>query len=180
MSVINLLNLYEQMQEEMLQQLRSGVAAFVHPGTKGDNTEMNWINWFRTYLPKRYNVDKGIVIDSRGKQSDQIDLIIYDAQYSYLVFRQGDSILIPAESVYAVFEVKQDLNKERIEYAGKKAKSVRDLIRTSAPIRHAGGSYPPKELHEIVAGLLTTSSSWVNPIISQVVKYIITEKEMSA
>lgn len=172
MSVINLLNLYEQMQEEMLQQLRSGVAAFVHPGTKGDNTEMNWINWFRTYLPKRYNVDKGIVIDSRGKQSDQIDLIIYDAQYSYLVFRQGDSILIPAESVYAVFEVKQDLNKERIEYAGKKAKSVRDLIRTSAPIRHAGGSYPPKELHEIVAGLLTTSSSWVNPIISQVVKYI--------
>lgn len=172
MSTINLPNLYEQMQQEMLQQLKSGAAAFIQSGTKGDNTEVNWIDWFRAYLPKRYNVDKGIVIDSTGKQSDQIDLIIYDVQYSYLVFHQGDSILIPAESVYAVFEVKQDLNKERIEYAGKKAKSVRDLVRTSAPIRHAGGSYPPKELHEIVAGILTTRSLWKDPIVSNVVKYI--------
>lgn len=90
---------------------------------------------------KRYKVDKGIVIDSTGKQSEQIDLIIYDAQYSYLVFRQNDTLLIPAESVYAVFEVKQNLNKERIEYAGAKAKSVRELLRTSAPIKHAGGEY---------------------------------------
>lgn len=172
MSAIDLSELYEKMQEEMRQKLTSGGSAFNHSGTKGDNTEVNWIDWFRAYLPKRYNVDKGIVIDSTGKQSDQIDLIIYDVQYSYLVFHQGNSILIPAESVYAVFEIKQVLNKAHIEYAGKKAKSVRDLVRTSAPIRHAGGSYPPKALHEIVAGILTTKSSWVDPIISKVVLYI--------
>lgn len=63
-------------------------------------------------------VDKATIIDSAGNQSEQIDLVIYDAQYSYLVFTQGNRKLIPAESVYAVFEVKQELNKAYIEYAG--------------------------------------------------------------
>lgn len=170
--IINLSELYTEMQKEMLQKLNTGISATNHSGTKGDNTESNWINWFREYLPKRYMVDNGIVIDSTGKQSDQIDLIIYDAQYSYLVFHQEDTILIPAESVYAVFEVKQNLNKSRIEYAGDKAKSVRTLLRTSAPIKHAGGQYDPKELHEILSGILTTRCDWKEPIVKKVVKYI--------
>ena len=172
MPEIDLTELYVGMQKEMLQKLSTGAKAVVHSGTKGDNTESNWINWFQEYLPNRYKVDKGIVIDSTGKQSEQIDLIIYDAQYSYLVFRQNDTILIPAESVYAVFEVKQNLNKTWIDYAGSKAKSVRELLRTSAPIKHAGGEYPPKELHEILAGVLTTKCDWKMPIVEMVVKHV--------
>lgn len=172
MPEIDLKKLYVGMQKEMLQKLSTGAEAVVHPGTKGDNTESNWINWFNEYLPNRYKVDKGIVIDSTGKQSEQIDLIIYDAQYSYLVFRQNETILIPAESVYAVFEVKQNLDKSKIEYAGAKAKSVRELLRTSAPIKHAGGEYPPKELHEILAGVLTTKCKWKKPIAEMVVKHV--------
>lgn len=172
MPEINLSELYVGMQNEMLQKLNTGASAIIHSGTKGDNTESNWIGWFQEYLPNRYKVDKGIVIDSTGKQSEQIDLIIYDAQYSYLVFRQNNTLLIPAESVYAVFEVKQNLNKEIIEYAAAKAKSVRSLLRTSAPIKHAGGKYSPKELHEILAGVLTTRCDWKPPIANMVVKHI--------
>ena len=156
MNQIELSKLYADMQKEMLYTLEVGATALLHPGGKGDNTEANWINWFQTYLPKRYQVAKGFVIDSTGRVSDQIDLIIYDAQYSYMVFRQGGSLLIPAESVYAVFEVKPNISKGHIEYAGEKARSVRELKRTSAPIPHAGGEYDPKELHEILGGLLAT------------------------
>ena len=172
MSEVNLKEIYAGMQQEMLGKLQVGAISFVHPGTMGDNSEANWIDWFKNYLPKRYKVAKGIIIDSAGNQSHQIDLVIYDAQYSYLVFNQGDSKLIPAESVYAIFEVKQDLNKTNIEYAGEKAKSVRSLYRTSAPIKYAKGEYPPKPLHEILAGVLTTRSAWVDPIVSNTVKYI--------
>lgn len=172
MSEVNLKEIYAGMQQEMLGKLQVGAMSFVHPGTMGDNSEANWIDWFKNYLPKRYKVAKGIIIDSAGNQSHQIDLVIYDAQYSYLVFNQGDSKLIPAESVYAIFEVKQDLNKTHIEYAGEKAKSVRSLYRTSAPIKYAKGEYPPKPLHEILAGVLTTRSAWVDPIVSNTVKYI--------
>lgn len=172
MPEIDLSGLYAEMQKEMLQKLQTGAFSVIHPGTKGDNTEANWIKWFQEYLPERYKVDKAIIIDSSGKQSQQIDLVIYDAQYSYLVFHQGDTKLIPAESVYAVFEVKQELNKEYIEAAGEKAKSVRTLCRTSAPIKHAGGQYDPKPLHEILAGILTTRSGWVSPIVTNATKYI--------
>lgn len=109
MPEIDLSNLYENMQKEMIQKLNTGAEAFVHSGTKGDDSELNWIEWFREYLPQRYKVDKAVVIDSTGKQSDQIDLVIYDAQYSYLVFKHGDGKVILAESVYAVFEVKQNI-----------------------------------------------------------------------
>ncbi len=172
MSEISLSELYSNMQAEMLQTLRTGAAAFTHPGTKGDNTEINWINWFGKYLPSRYAVDKAVIIDATGKCSNQIDLVIYDAQYSYLVFHHQNSKIIPAESVYAVFEVKQNLNKDHMEYAQEKAESVRTLVRSSAPIQHAGGQYDPKPLHEILAGVLTTKSDWTAPIAPNVVKYI--------
>lgn len=169
----NFLNeIYKTMRNDMIAQLNYGIIPLAHPGTKGDDTELNWIQWFKNYLPKRYNVTKGIIVDSNGNQSHQIDVIIYDAQYSYLVLHHNDTKIIPAESVYAVFEVKPNLNKETMEYASKKVKSVRELYRSSARIKHAGGEYDPKPLHEIVGGLLTTGCDWQSPITTNVVKYI--------
>ena len=105
MPEIKLSELYAGMQKEMLQKLQTGAIPLVHPESKGDNTETNWIEWFRSYLPERYKVDKAITIDSTGQESRQMDLVIFDAQYSYLVFHQGDTKLIPAESVYGRFFV---------------------------------------------------------------------------
>jgi hypothetical protein len=112
------------------------------------------------YLPKRYQVDKAFVLDADGRLSEQIDIVIFDRQYSPFLFNQAGAIYIPAESVYGVIEVKQDLNKEEIEYAGSKAASVRRLRRTSAPIPHAGGLYAPKKHFEIIAGLVTLGCTW--------------------
>ena len=131
-----------------------------HPTDKGDNTESNWINWFNEYLPKRYKASTATILDSKGGISEQIDVVIYDEQYSYLAFNHNGILYLPAESVYAVFEVKQNINKEYMEYAGKKAESVRCLFRTSAPINHAGGTYKPKNPFRILAGILTTGSDW--------------------
>jgi len=69
-------------------------------------------------------------------------------------------VYIPAESVYAVFEVKQDVSKEHIEYASKKLQSVRRLKRTSALITDYTGRTIKKALFEIPAGILALSSSW--------------------
>lgn len=159
---IELKNLFAALQAEMIAEANlSGIVN--HSADKGDNSEENWIKWFRAYLPKRYKAAKATVIDSQGNISDQIDLVLYDAQYSYLALNQNGILYIPAESVYAVFEIKQDLTKSHMEYAGKKAESVRRLFRTSASIPYAGGVYPPKPLHRILAGILTTFSGWAEP-----------------
>ena len=156
---VTLKSLYQALQKDMLAKAEFGIS-LNHPVDKGDNAEANWIKWFNDYLPDRYKAAKATVIDCQGNVSDQIDIVLYDRQYSYLAFNQNEILYIPSESVYAVFEVKQELNKENMEYAGEKAESVRKLHRTSAPIPYAAGIYKPKPLHRIIAGVLTTNSDW--------------------
>ena len=125
---------------------------------------MNWQRWLATYLPERYKADRAFVVDCRGKKSEQIDLVIYDQQYSPFVFNQNGTLYVPSESVYAVFEIKPTIDNRVLAYAGNKAKSVRQLHRTSIPIVHAGGSYAAKPLHRILSGILTANSVWKEPI----------------
>jgi len=164
MQNVDLKKLFAGMQKQMVTTLELQSEITEHPVEKGDATELNWHNWLANYLPKRYKVDNAFVVDCHGGKSEQIDLVIYDQQYSLFVFNQSGTLYIPSESVYAVFEVKQALNKSNLDYAGNKAKSVRQLYRTSVPIPHAGGSYAPKPLHRIISGILTTNSDWVDPI----------------
>lgn len=140
--------------------------AIKHPGTKGDASESNWLGFLQTYLPKRYKATKAFVIDSDGNSSDQIDIVIHDRQYSPLVFKHEDAIYVPAESVYAIFEVKQEASKAHIEYAQKKAASVRSLKRTSLPVPHVDGTSPAKPPQHILSGLLSFESGW-NPAMGQ-------------
>lgn len=132
-----------------------------HGPTIGDDSEANWVRVLREFLPARYGITKGQVMDSQGGISDQIDLLIYDAQYTPLLAKTAkEDLFVPAEAVYAVFEVKQEMNRKFLEYAGKKIASVRGLNRTSVSIPHAGGTYEPKPPIPILGGLLTTRSGW--------------------
>ena len=71
--------------------------------------------------------------------------------------------VIPAESVYAIFEAKQTIDAGLVEYAKKKVASVRRLHRTSLPIPTAAGLQKPKELHPILGGIVAIDSNWNPP-----------------
>lgn len=131
-----------------------------HPGTKGDASESVWLQLLGTYLPKRYQAAKAHVVDSKGVFSDQIDVLVFDQQYSPFIFQFEGQTVVPAESVYAVFEARQTINAANVAYAQGKVASVRRLHRTSLPIPHAGGTYPAKPLFPILGGLLTFESDW--------------------
>ena len=134
-----------------------------HPTTKGDHTELNWLHMLDAFLPRRYGVATAFVVDSDGNQSDQIDIVIHDRHFSPLLFDIGHADYIPAESVYAAFEVRPELDKTNLEYAADKIASVRRLHRTSVDVPHAGGIYKPVELKPIVGGILCRRSSWTPP-----------------
>lgn len=133
-----------------------------HPTAKGDATEDHWIEILSEFLPRRYGVGKVFAIDSKGTQSDQIDVAIYDQQYSPLFFEQNGLHFVPVESIYAVFEAKPHLDKSYVEYARNKIASVRALHRTSVEIHHAGGVYKAQdpEAKPILGGILATRSDW--------------------
>jgi len=150
--------------DDIEQRLKTSRQSFGHAGTKGDASEHVWRELLRTYLPRRYQAETAHVVDSKDVFSEQIDVVIFDRQYSPFIFDYEGQKIIPAESVYAVFEAKQTINSDLVDYAQKKVASVRRLHRTSLPIPHAGGTYPPKPLPYILGGLLTFESEWKPPL----------------
>ncbi len=160
----SLTQLLSGLHEDIQSRLEIARKSFAHPGTKGDASEGVWLELLQTYLPKRYQAEKAHVVDSKGDFSDQIDVLIFDRQYSPFIFQFKGQIIVPAESVYAVFEAKQTINAGQVEYAQGKVASVRSLHRTSLPIPHAGGTYPPRLLPHIIGGLLTLESDWSPPL----------------
>jgi hypothetical protein len=160
----------EALHDDIERRLHNARMALAHPGTKGDASERVWLELLQTYLPKRYQVEKGHIVDSRGAFSQQIDVVIFDRQYSPFILHFEGQLVIPAESVYAVFEAKQTLNAGLVLYAQQKAASVRALHRTSLPIPHAGGTYDPKPLAPIMAGILTLDSDWNPPLGEPLIK----------
>ena len=151
------------LQDDLQLALTSGRAILPHTTEVGDNAELRWLEMLGGFLPRRYMLAKAFVVDVNGQVSEQCDVVIYDAQYSPLIFQRDETVYVPAESVYAVFEVKQSFTKENVEYAGHKVASVRGLERTTAPIPHAGGLYEPKEHLPIIGGILTLTSDWADP-----------------
>jgi len=162
MSDWSLQQLLAGLHDDIQQRLATVRKAFAHPGTKGDASEAVWLELLQKYLPKRYRAASAHVVDSIGVFSDQIDVVVFDRQYSPFIFQYHGGTIIPAESVYAAFEAKQSINAGQVLYAQEKVASVRKLHRTSLPIPHAGGVYPPKPLQHIIGGLLTFESDW-NP-----------------
>lgn len=143
-----------------------------HPTSKGDNSEESWINFFRSFLPSKYAINKGFVFDSNGNMSEQIDVIIYDSLYTPLIFEtETGEKFITAESVYAVFEVKQELNKGYLEYAHKKIMSVQNLHRSSRPMIVAGKAVKARSLTKIIGGILSSNSISFDSVKSHLSHY---------
>ncbi len=150
---VDLYQVFLRVQEEMLASLATS-KVFYHSTACGNATERHWIELFNRYLPQRYCASNAFVIDADGRRSGQIDIAIYDRFYSPRLFHDESQPYIPAESVYAVFEVKQAFSALVIRDAAAKAASVRRLRRTSVPIPSAGPPYPAKQPFPILAGIL--------------------------
>jgi hypothetical protein len=134
--------------------------SITHDPTMGDAVEDSWIALLRKYLPNRYCVAKAFAIDCEGKTTDQLDCLIYDAHFTPALFGKDRHLYVPAEAVYATFEIKQTVNADHLKAAALKAGSLRSLRRTSAPIPWANGINPPKEPFAILAGLMAMDSAW--------------------
>ena len=152
---IDLAEIFRRVQQEMLAQLSVG-RLFEHASTAGAATEHHWLQLFDRYLPKRYRAAPAFVIDSAGRRSRQIDIAIFDNLYTPPLFPHPSGLHLPAESVYAVFEVKPTFSRQWLRDAAEKAASVRALHRTSVSVIGRPKVTPPP----ILAGLLATTSVW--------------------
>ena len=150
--------LMRALHEGVEQELKASREAVAHASAKGESTEEVWRTLFTKYLPQRYAAAKATVVDSKGKFSDQIDIVLFDRQYTPLIFEHHGQMVVPAEAVYALFESKQDIRPRFVRYAQKKVASVRRLHRTSAPVQTIDGQRTAAP-QPILAGFLAWKTS---------------------
>lgn len=103
-----------------------------HSGLKGTALEGEFKKFLKEYLPSNLEVSSGMVIDSNGKESRQLDIIIHDAAKTPLLYNEEGIRVMPIECVYAVIEVKANI--ESAAEVGKifeNMKSVKDLEKKS-------------------------------------------------
>jgi hypothetical protein len=146
--------------DDIQQKLDRARKSIAHPVAKGDASELVWIELLNKYLPKRYQAIKGFAVDHEGTFSEQIDVLIFDQQYSPFILNFEKQLVIPAESIYAAFEAKQTVNAAMIKCAHEKVGSVRKLKRTSLPIPSASGIQPARTPQHIIGGILSFESQW--------------------
>ncbi|MFZ0392544.1 MAG: DUF6602 domain-containing protein [Terracidiphilus sp.] len=152
-SVWSLTRMMDGLHQRVERELRLARETVGHNPTLGESSQRVWIRLLETYLPERYRARSATVMDSEGNFSDQIDVVIFDRQYSPLLFEFEGAVVVPVEAVYAVFESKQELLGHFVAYAQKKVASVRRLKRTSVTIPTINGSFK-KEPQWILGGFL--------------------------
>lgn len=141
------------------ERLRHASRMTTHTTSLGDATERAWIDLLRAYLPARYQVAQAFAIDCEGRCTLQLDCLVYDAHFTPALFGNDRQLFVPAEAVYATFEVKQNIQSGYIRAAAQKAASLRRLRRTSAPVPWLSGVGPPKMPFRIIAGLLAMNAA---------------------
>lgn len=78
-----------------------------HPVTIGSFRERIWKELFEQIIPQKFAVEQSVfIIDSSGKVSSEVDLVIFDEQYTPYIFQYRNIKYIPIEAVMVVVQCK--------------------------------------------------------------------------
>jgi len=98
-----------------------------HALFKGRLREILITELIRPFLLPQFGVVTGLIVDQDGRQSNQIDVIIYDERVVPPLMLSASEGIVPCHSVLATIEVKSRLNMTELKKAVQNARSVKLL-----------------------------------------------------
>lgn len=118
----------------------------IHPGEFGSYREKIIHDWLRLYVPKKYGIASGFVINSANKISTQCDIIIYDVSHTPQIQTKENQNFFPIETVLAVGEIKSDINnfaelKNYVEKLSQFKKMRNEVIKPRPYYKHIPGDF---------------------------------------
>ena len=102
-----------------------------HQGIKGGLNENELSSLIKEVIPQRYKIEKVIIENSKGAQSNETDILIYDDEI-LPAYIKNDLSFVPVEAVKYAFEVKSKLT----------AKEIKTTIDKFENYKSIGGSSP--------------------------------------
>jgi hypothetical protein len=106
---------------------------FEHGSSVGDTREKALIEFLKKVMPGVYGFSPGEVFDEHDARSRQLDLIIYDTNYSVIFSDGTGKILAPVESTYGFISVKSTLSTGGFAKAVNEINSYEGLHRQIPP-----------------------------------------------
>jgi hypothetical protein len=135
--------------------------------SSGDEVEKLIREKISLFLPERYMVKQGHVVNPEGKVSPQFDIIIFDRMNTPKFFEsQNNTVFYPIESVMAVGEIKKTLMKGDLIEFGKKIRFLKkDMKRLLIENSVFGGNISKKTTISDLA-TMSTDRKYKNPLFS--------------
>ena len=99
-----------------------------HKLLKGELRELFVSNILDSFLTNQFGIGSGIIVNQKGEQSNQTDIIIYDNRVLPPFIKEQHLGVYPAECVLATIEIKSYLRKNELLKAEVSAKKIHDEI----------------------------------------------------
>lgn len=122
----HLTSLFEKESEGIQKDIEKSREEFSHSGLKGDEFEEAVKKLLQKYLPRKYGLANGQIIDSNGGLSKEVDIGICN-EYHPFTYQEGGQGVLFIEGVDCCVEVKSVLNADHLQRAIQNCESVRDL-----------------------------------------------------
>ena len=181
---MNLLNkVFEGVANKLKIDFEEQAGILGHPGEVGTGRENVLMNLLSKYIQKRYGVDSGFIIDALGNKSEQMDILIYESNYTPVFEVVDNKRFFPCETVVAMGQVRTTIgSRADLVNCLNNIKSAKALDRSNKGenelITGPGISLQPlrfdpnKEFRDQIFGFIFCSSS-IKPelVIAELQKY---------
>ncbi|MBG9782995.1 DUF6602 domain-containing protein [Shouchella lehensis] len=120
---------YKRIEDSYAYQL--GVDTPNHYLSIGSYREKVWLQLFEQMIPKKFRIAQSVfIIDSFGTISPEIDILIYDEQYTPYIFQAGNQLkFIPIEAVAVAVQCKsENVDKGDVDDWAKEVKSLKTIL----------------------------------------------------
>lgn len=114
-----------------------------HKVTKGTLRELFLADLLSPFLSSQFSVGSGIIINQRGEQSHQTDIIILNNHMLPPFIKEQSIGVYPSECVLATIEVKSRLTKSELEKAEEDARHLHNSICIAIPTVNPTGTTIP-------------------------------------
>ncbi|MEO1165559.1 MAG: DUF6602 domain-containing protein [Chloroflexota bacterium] len=123
---VDLRKIFESAQEKIKIYLEHIRASYQHNGIKGNHTEQIVRDLMKKYLPQKFDVGTGEIIDTNYNRSQQIDVVVTTEDHPSLLQDVAPNMFF-IEGVAMAGEIKTRLTSSHLEAAMKNALSFKKL-----------------------------------------------------
>lgn len=102
-------------------------ANFKHKGLRGNERAAALGQFLSEHLPSIFKTGKGEARDFKDRVSGELDLFVYDHATAAPIQTGAEGLIVPAEALYEVIEVKSILTADELDTCFAAAKRVRSL-----------------------------------------------------